>query len=252
MIERRDEGAVTVLELRHKKANALDLELLTALESEVAAAERDGRAIVLTGSGHIFSAGVDLFRVLDGGAEYLAGFLPALDAALWRLFNFPRPAVAAINGHAMAGGWVLCCACDYRVMASGGGKVGLPELRVGVTFPAIVMETVRLLTPPAVLQAMVFAGRSYDGDEAARAGVVEESVPPAELLPRAIAVAQAMASIPAEAFRLTKRQLRQPFAERAAAGAKVSAEVHAQWAGSDTAEVIRGYLARVIGKGGNA
>jgi|SoiMethySBSTD1v2_1073268.scaffolds.fasta_scaffold392970_2 enoyl-CoA hydratase len=252
MIERRDEGAVTVLELRHKKANALDVELLTALDAELDAVQRAGRAVVITGSGPIFSAGVDLFRVLDGGEEYLRGFLPALDAALWRLFTFPRPAVAAVNGHAMAGGWILCCACDYRVMARGAGKVGLPELRVGVTFPPIVLETARFITPPATLQAMVFGGRHYDADAALQAGLVEETVPPDELLARALAVAQEMAAISPAAFRMTKEGVRQPFVERARAAASSAGEVHAQWAGADTAEVVRAYLARVLHKGGNA
>lgn len=252
MIERHDEGAVTVLQLQHKKANALDLELLTALDAALDEAERAGQAIVITGSGPIFSAGVDLFRVLDGGEAYLAGFLPALDAALWRLFTFPRPAVAALNGHAMAGGWILGCACDYRVMALGGGKVGLPELQVGVTFPPIVLETVRFLTSPAVLQAMVFGGRTYDGEEALRAGLVEEAVPADEVLPRALAVAQEMAGLTAAAFRITKEEVRKPFVDRAKAAAPVSGAVYEQWAGADTALVIRAYLERVLGKRGNA
>ncbi|HEV8628701.1 MAG TPA: enoyl-CoA hydratase-related protein, partial [Thermoanaerobaculia bacterium] len=88
MIERSQEGAVTVLQLQHKKANALDVELLGALDAEIAAAERAGQALVITGSGSIFSAGVDLFRLLAGGDAYLDEFLPALDRLLLRLFTY--------------------------------------------------------------------------------------------------------------------------------------------------------------------
>src|ERR1044072_3694072 len=137
MIERREEGPVTILELRHKKANALDVERLWALLDELAAADRAGQAVVLTGTGSIFSAGVDLYRVLDGGASYLDAFLPALDAALRRLFTFPRPAGAAITGPPRAGGGTLACAGDYRVSSPTGGKLAPPELKVGVAFPPI-------------------------------------------------------------------------------------------------------------------
>src|SRR4029078_577540 len=233
MIERRVEGPVTVLELRHKKANALDVELLTALEVELAAAERAGQAVVLTGTGSIFSAGVDLYRVLDGGTSYLEAFLPALDSSLRRLFTFPRPAGAAINGRAMAGGWILACSCDYRVASLTAGKLGLPELHVGVAFPPIAaahrrvrntasafppiaVETVRFATPAAQLQALVLAGRTYSGEDAQRHGLVDEAVPAEAALARAVSVATALGNVPADAYRLTKEQLRAPTLERVA------------------------------------
>jgi enoyl-CoA hydratase len=249
MIERREEGPVTILELRHKKANALDVELLSALLDELAAAERAGQAVVLTGTGSIFSAGVDLYRVLDGGASYLDAFLPALDAALRRLFTFPRPAVAAINGHAMAGGWILACACDYRVASLTAGKLGLPELQVGVAFPPIAVETVRFATPIPQVHPLVFAGRTYTGEEAQRHGLVDEAVPAEAVPARALAVATALANVPAEAYRLTKEQLRAPTMERVLAASSIAASVHAQWASGDAAASIRAYMDRVVGKG---
>jgi len=249
MIERRVEGPVTVLELRHKKANALDVELLAALEDELAAAERAGQAVVLTGTGSIFSAGVDLYRVLDGGTQYLDAFLPALDSALRRLFTFPRPAVAAINGHAMAGGWILACSCDYRVASLTAGKLGLPELHVGVAFPPIAVETVRFATPLSQLQALVLAGRTYSGEDAQRHGLVDEAVPAEAVLARAVSVASALANVPADAYRLTKEQLRAPTMERVAAAGASGAAVRAQWASGDAAASIRAYMDRVVGKG---
>jgi enoyl-CoA hydratase len=250
MIERRQEGAVTVLQLQHEKANALDVELCAALAEELASAERGGQTLVLTGTGSIFCAGVDLFRMLEGGAAYLETFLPALDALLERLFLYPWPVVAAVNGHAMAGGWIIACASDYRVMATGRGKGGLPELQVGVPFPPIALEAVRLATPPSALQAMVFGGRLYTGEEALAAGLVEEAVAAEEVLPRAIAVAERLARVPAAAFRLTKLQLRRPGAERATAARETSAAVRAAWADPATWDIVRAYLGRVIGKGG--
>jgi enoyl-CoA hydratase len=250
MIEREREGAVTVLRLQHGKANALDVELCGALGDALVAAERAGEALVLTGSGTIFSAGVDLFRMLEEGPGYLEAFLPALDALLERLFTYPWPVVAAVNGHAMAGGWIVAAACDYRVMTTGRGKAGLPELQVGVPFPPIALETVRFATPPSPLQAMLFGGRLYGGDEALAAGLVEEAVPPEQVVARALAAAESLARVPAAAFRLTKLQLRRPAAERAAAARETASAVRAAWADPAAWEVVRAYLERVVGKGG--
>ncbi len=248
MIERQLQGVVTVLRLQHGKASALDVELLAALDEELVRAGRDGQAIVLTGTRSIFSAGVDLFRVLDGGEAYLDAFLPALEATLLRLFTFPRPAVAALNGHALAGGWVLACGCDYRVATLAAAKLGLPELQVGVAFPPVAVETVRFATPASQLQALVLAGRTFDGATALQAGLVDEAVDADEVVPRAVAVAGELARIPAAPFRLTKEQLRAPSVERIAAAAGSAAAVRAQWRHGDTAAVIRAYLDRVVGR----
>jgi enoyl-CoA hydratase len=250
VIETTRDGAVTVLRLAHGKANALDLELLDALTEALRAREREPGAVVITGSGNIFSAGVDLHRLLAGGAGYLDRFLPALDAACERLLSFPRPLVAALNGHALAGGWIFACAADYRVVAAGRFKLGVPELQVGVPFPPAPLETLRLHTPPHLLGRMVFACGTLTVEEAHALGLVEEVVAPEALVARAVERAAAMASIPAESFRLTKQQVRAPAVERIRAAAEVDAEVAARWAAPETAEVIRGYLARVVGKGG--
>ena len=125
MIHREPHGPITVLRMDHGKANAMDVELLDGLSEALAEADAsDAQALVLTGTGRIFSAGVDLFRVLDGGAEYLGRFLPALSRALKDLFAFPRPVVAALNGHAIAGGCILACACDHRADGAGSGRLG--------------------------------------------------------------------------------------------------------------------------------
>src|SRR5437667_6421803 len=98
-VQRRD--GVAVIELRHGRVNALDLELVGALSATMR--ELAEAPVVLTGRGSVFSAGVDLRRLLDGGPEYVARFLPALDEALLAVFDAPGPIVAAVNGHAIAG-----------------------------------------------------------------------------------------------------------------------------------------------------
>lgn len=250
MFHRESLGSVTVLRLAHGKANALDLEVLEGLAAELDAIAGDGgSALVLTAGGSIFSAGVDLFRVIDGGEDYVGRFLPALDRALERLFSFPRPVVAAVNGHAVAGGCILALACDYRIAARGKGKIGIPEQRVGVPFPSWPAEIVRFAVPAHQVQAMMHLGRTYPADEARERGLIDEAVEPEELLPRAVAAAGELGAIPAATFQLTKRQIRRPVLERVEASREINAEVQRIWASAETREVIRGYLEKTLHKG---
>ena len=154
MLDLTHHGAVTVLRMAHGKANALDLEFCAALTAQLDACERSPstRALVMTGSGAMFSAGVDLLRVVDGGADYIRVFLPAMNRMFEKLFAFPKPVVAAVNGHAIAGGCILACAADWRLMSGQPGRIGIPELLVGVPFPVVPLEIVRFATPPQHLQ----------------------------------------------------------------------------------------------------
>lgn len=249
MIERTERDGVVTLRLAHGKASALDAELNEAVRAAFEA-EAGARAVVLTGTGSIFSAGVDLFRVLDGGAEYVARFLPSLGEAFRALFAFPRPVVVAANGHAIAGGGVMVAAGDYRLMARGKGRVGVPELVVGVPFPALALEIVRFAVAPQRLQEIVYTGRTYDADEAVACGFVDEAVDADALAERAHEVATKLAAIPDAAFRLAKRQLRAPALERAdALAAAIDAEAAEAWASPETHAHVRAYLDRAIGKG---
>src|SRR5688572_17532072 len=104
MIERKDSDGIRVLKLAHGKVSAIDIELGEAILAELKAAmDPDVKAVIITGSGSSFSAGVDLFRVLKDGPEYGRRFLPVLDEFLRATLTFPKPIVAAVNGHAIAG-----------------------------------------------------------------------------------------------------------------------------------------------------
>jgi enoyl-CoA hydratase len=238
MIERERHGPVTLLRLAHGKANALDVELLRALEGELAASDGGG-AVVLTGRGHIFSAGVDLPRVLAEDRAYLERLFAALADLLRVLFLLPRPAVVALNGHALAGGWILACACDYRIGARGPGTIGLTELRAGVPFPRIALEIVRHATPPPHFEAMVLTGGPLLMEAAHRAGLLHELAAADELVPRAIAAAERMAALDPEAFAATKRRLREPAL--ATAGEDL-AETAALWDRPATRARVRAYM----------
>ncbi len=249
MLDRKLDGGILTLRLAHGKASAMDLELCEALrmELETVAEGHEARALILTGTGSIFSAGVDLPRLINSTGDYVPRFVAALDSCFRAMFLFPRPLIAAVNGHAIAGGAIMAWAADYRLMS--GGKIGVPEALVGVPFPPLALEIVRYGVPHQYLQAIVHLAQTYDANTALKMGLVDEVLSADELLPRARQVAEQLADIPHTTFALTKRQLREQYLHNAAHMAASTADaVDAAWSAPETHERIRSYLARTIGK----
>lgn len=244
MIQRTDVGSVAVLRLAHGPVNALDTALLRAI-IQTFTGLHDAAAVVLTGSGRAFSAGADLRRLLDGGPEYLAEFLPALSNALQAVFTFDRPVVAAVNGHAIAGGCVLACCADRRLMADGPGRIGVPEIRVGLPFPRVPLEIMVHAVGPTVAGRLVTRADTLPPADAAALGLVDEVVAAEELVDRAVAAAEELATaIPVDTFALTKAQLRRPALERIE---RYRADEHDQVAQLWRKRIEDGWTARYLG-----
>jgi enoyl-CoA hydratase len=249
MIERSQHEGILTLRLAHGKASAIDVELLEALLRELDGVAEDVRALILTGTGSIFSAGVDLFRLADGGADYARRFLPLLSRCLRALFAFPRPVVAAANGHAIAGGCVLVLAADAGLMAAGAGRIGLPELLVGVPFPAAALEVVRFVVPRDKVQSLVYTGRTLSPQEALAAGLLDEVVPPENLMARAQEVARQLAQIPPQVYRLTKESLRADALERMDQASEQQDRAAVDvWSAAETHARVREYVRRTVRK----
>lgn len=250
MIERSDNNGIVTLRLAHGKASALDIELMEGLAREMAeTALSDARAVILTGTGSIFSAGVDLFRLTQAGDEYIERFVPALSRLVLDLFAFPKPLVAAVNGHAIAGGCIFTLAADYRLMAAGSARIGMPELLVGVPFPASVLEVVRFAVPPQHIQSLIYTARTVKPDEALQFGLIDEVVDGDSLLARAAEMAAHLANLPSEAFQLAKRQLRDRTIGRAKHYAnEFDATMTGLWKSPATHARIREYLAKTVKK----
>jgi enoyl-CoA hydratase len=249
MIIREDRGPIAVLRLAHGKVSAMDVAFADALRAALAELRTSPHAaIVLTGTGSSFSAGVDLFQVVGGGAGYLARFLPLLDAMLLDTLTMPKPIVAAVNGHAIAGGCILAAACDYRVMAEGSGRIGVPELIVGVPFPTLALEIVASRVSPATLRDLVFTGRTYPPREALGKQLVDALSPAESLLDRTVEMATRLGSIPARSFALAKQAFNAPILERARRLADANHEVARVWALPETHAAIRAYLDRTLRK----
>ena len=249
MIELNYEGNIALLRLAHGKANALDTKLMLELTDALGQVERsDAGALVLTASGSVFSAGVDLFQLMNGGRAYIAEFLPRMSEGFRALFEFSKPAVAAVNGHAIAGGMILACACDYRVMAEG-ARIGIPELRVGVPFPLTALEIVRYALRPDLAQEAILFGKVLDAKAAVAAGYVHEVVAPEEVLSRALARALELAAAPGASFRKAKQDLRRPTVELLdRTQATSDRDLVDAWASPTVQNAIRSYVEKTIKK----
>jgi len=248
MLEREVRDGITVLTLDHGKVNALDLEMCRGLREAIREASAgEAGAIVVTGRGSVFSAGVDLKRLLREPPSYVLEFFPALCDLFEEAFFCPRPLIAALNGHAIAGGCVLACAADYRVVGRGDVRLGVPELLVGVPFPHIALEILRSCLEPGRFRSLLFRGFLVDPDTAAADGIVDEVVEPATVQGEAMRVARELSNLFGETFHLSKMQIRGPARSRLASlPDEEKRRVLAAWTAPQTREAIRAYVERTF------
>ena len=250
MIERDevDGGAIAVVRLAHGKVNALDLELLRAITATFRELDgSDHRAVVFTGAGRAFSAGVDLWRLVDGGADYVRAFLPALNECFETVFNTGKPVVAAVNGHAIAGGCILAACCDRRLMAEGGGRIGVTELLVGVPFPLTPLSILGYAAGSRHARDAVLTGTTYEAAAAVTRGLADAAVTPEVLLDTAIGEARRLVEVtPPDTFRLTKAQLHLEVNERLARHRPANDPLATElWERRVADGTIRSYMERV-------
>jgi enoyl-CoA hydratase len=238
MIAITERDGIAIVTLAHGKANALDTEFCAALtKAFVKLRSAKARAVVLTGQDGIFSAGVNLIRARDGGARYIRKFLPVLNRMFDTVFYFEKPVVAAINGHAIAGGCVLACCADVRLMAREAGRMGITELLVGLPFPALAFEVMRFVAMPPDLPALLYTGETFSPPDAIDRGLID------------VDAAQRLAALSPQAFAVTKQQLRLDVTDRMKKhGRRIDTAATKIWASPKATETIRDYVARTLKK----
>jgi len=203
-------GAIAVLRMDRPPANAIDLEMADQFEKSLEDIARDDgiHALVVTGNGSCFSAGLDLKAVPTYDKTQQQEMVMRVNQLFGALYALPLPTIAAMNGHSIAGGVILNLACDYRIGAEGDYKIGLAELRVGVPFPVAAMTIVQSELSHPVARMMVLTARNLSPQAALSFGVLDELQPAKELLAHAIQTAEEMAELPRDSYRRIKRQLR--------------------------------------------
>jgi enoyl-CoA hydratase len=238
------ERDVAILRLDRPPVNAVELSLGREADAALDEALAGGaRAIVVTGAGGCFSAGLDLKIVPLYGPDEQRALVAAANRLLGKLYACPLPVVAAINGHAIAAGLVLALACDYRVGPRAPAKLGLTEARAGIPFPAAAMAIVQAELAPPAARVLTLLARTVDAEQALALGALDELRPTGEVLPRALEVANDLAGISPDAYRRIKRQLRAETIariERAVSGG--TDPMLAAWLGAETAAASRAVL----------
>jgi len=205
---------IHLIRLEYGKANAIDGRFVSALASELdRALESGAKAVILTGREAFFSAGLDL-RGLPEDREEMASFLDEFEKLNQKLLELPLPLIAAVNGHAIAGGCILASTGDVRIGAAGTYKIGVSEVSLGIVFPASAFEIMRATLAPRAVSEVLLGGRLLTPELAVEAGILHRVVPPDELLVEAEAAARELGEKPPVAFRHSKLALRAPLLER--------------------------------------
>jgi enoyl-CoA hydratase len=207
-----------LLTIDRPPVNALDLEAIAALGQVFATAARESPrgGVVLTGSGAVFSAGVDTRAFASYSREQRQAMARAITQTVAQVLAIPGPVVAAVNGHALGGGFVLMLACDYRIGADvQAAKLGMTEAQAGIPFPAGPLEVMRHELAPEPLRRLTLSSAVLSMRELLDIWTIDELCAVDDLRSRALVQAKRLAAQPA--FRTVKRQIRGGLAQRLAA-----------------------------------
>ncbi|HEY0706362.1 MAG TPA: enoyl-CoA hydratase/isomerase family protein [Polyangia bacterium] len=250
MIDVVDHGPVRELRLARPPVNALNPGLMSALRGAVAQGIGAGQsALVLSGSPGVFSAGLDVPALLALDRAALRSTWELFFGLLSDLAHCPLPIAAALTGHSPAGGTVLALFADHRVMAEGNFRIGLNEVQVGLPVPAVLLRALTFWCGERTAARLAVGGLLIDPAEALRAGLVDEVLPVADVVPRAVAWAQDLLQRPPVAMRGTRALVRQPLQQAfASVDAAMIDGVVEQWHSPETQAVLKGLVARLSKK----
>jgi enoyl-CoA hydratase len=212
-----DDGGVVHVRMDDGKANALNDESCSAIDDAIARSKEEGAgALVIHGREGMFSAGIDLTVIRETDAAKRAATLQRISYTMLRVWTAPLPTVAAVTGHAIAGGAILAMACDRRIALDTKARIGVNESALGMVFPTWATAIATAAIKPDCRNEAFLFGRLYDPENARRVGIVD-AVAAADVFDTAVAEAAAEgAALPTKAFAANKRVLRQAKADAAA------------------------------------
>ncbi|NIM00698.1 MAG: hypothetical protein GTO30_16470 [Acidobacteria bacterium] len=245
-----DDGLATV-RLNRRHGNAINLDLVDELIATFHKLDADEavRGVQLAAAGKLFSPGLDLQELIELDRSDMARFLERFNACILSLYTFPKPVVAAIHGHAIAGGCVLTLTADWRVLREE-RMIGLNEVRVGVPFPFGVAMILRESVQPRYLEEIALYGRNYRGEEAATVGLVHEVHAADGFEGHCRTRLESLADKDPAAFAITKRYLRAPTVERIMADeARLEVDFLDRWFSHETRTKIHAIVDELKGRG---
>ena len=249
MLDTIRHGDILELRLDRPPANALDPQLIASLRRGIEAAPREGaRAVVLSGARGMFSGGLDVPALVQLDRDGIRDVWQGLYDTMRALASSPVPVAAAITGHSPAGGAVLAICCDYRVMAEGDFKIGLNEVRVGITLPPVLLQVLRRVVGDRHAERLAVAGLLVDAQEALRVGLVDEIVPVDEVIQAALHWCRTMLELPPHAMAATRARARAPLVELFARPQGEIDEVVDAWYSPETQAALAALIERLRAK----
>jgi 3,2-trans-enoyl-CoA isomerase len=211
-------GEIATVTLARGKVNALNEPMFREIRTSFQDLEKSDevRAVILTGRGKFFSFGFDIPELLSYSKDDFIRYLTKFASFCSYLFLFPKPVIAALNGHTIAGGCMIANACDCRIMVSEKAKIALNEITFGASVFAGSVAILKFCVGSRNAATILYSGAMYSPDEAARLGLVDQIVPAENLMQTAEKAAVDFASKSAAAFSSIKDLLRRPISEEMA------------------------------------
>lgn len=201
MLQQIGHGDIVELRMNRTPFNALNPALVSELLQALQKTHKsEARAIILSGLSGVFSVGVDAAELLSLNRAQIQQFFVQFHDLCVALGRSPIPVVAAITGHAPAGGTILALFCDYRVMAQGPFHIGLHQVKMGVVVPTPIRYMLSRLVGHRLAERLLVEGQILEPGEAHRIGLVDETAPPEAVLRQALQQCQRLLALPEAAM----------------------------------------------------
>jgi len=238
-------AAVAEIRMDRPPANALNPELVSQLLAALETVRMDGaHAIILTGRPGMFSGGLDVPELLGLDRRHIEAFWGQLFTLTRQLAGSPVPIIAAVSGHAPAGGAVLALHCDWRIGVVGKFKIGLNEVQVGLPVPSTILLALEEAVGPRLARRMATRGELLSMDDAAAAGLLDELVAPDDLLATALARANELLALPPVAMNTTRLAAKARLVQALGSSGDVAAAT-ASWFSAEAQAEMRKLVARL-------
>ena len=248
LLDLRIEDRIAFLQLDDGKGNALGRAMLDAIDAALTEAEEKAHVLVISGRERIFSGGLNLPELVRLDRAGLREFVEVFNSVYVHLLAFRRPIVTVAKGSAVAGGALLFCAGDDRLMAPT-GDIGVTEAALGLNLPTCALELLRVALGERNAAEAATWGRLYREGERLRVGFATEVLAPEALDARARELATQRLAQDPEAVARIRAQLRRPFLDRVAAHGEADAETFFdRWAAPETQQRVKAVVDRLSKK----
>mgnify|MGYP000734207827 CR=1 FL=1 len=217
-VETEISGGVGIVRLSSGRKNPINPDLVKDLSERIEEIKEgeEIQSLVLTSSDdRFFSIGLDVPRLIDLERSEFRKFIREFNLLCLDIYTLPKPSVASINGHAIAGGCILALCCDYRYMSEGKRLIGLNEVKLGVSVPYLPHKILEQTAGERTATEMIYGGEFYSPEKALEMGVVDEIFSSEELLEKSVEKARNLGRMPGKAFAAVKENRTESIKEKA-------------------------------------